>query len=78
MEYLERFDDGKELSGIENQIRFFAEQSEVSKVADYWGQFEWMKRIFSFIIPMGDKIEKEEHRIKIVKDLFMKYNLRND
>ena len=33
-----------------------------------------MKRIFSFIIPMKDKIEKEEHRMKIVKDLFKKFN----
>ena len=33
-----------------------------------------MKRIFSFLIPMEDKIEKEEHRMKIVKDLFRKFN----
>ena len=36
-----------------------------------------MKRIFTFIVPMGDKIEKEEHRMKIVKDLFSKYCLRD-
>ena len=46
-------------------------------MSDYWGQFEWMKRIFSFIIPMKDRIEKEEHRMKIVKDLFKKFNLKD-
>ena len=78
MTYLDDFYNGKELSGIENQIRFFAQQSSASKVAEYWGQWEWMKRIFSFIIPRKNVVEKEEHRMKIVKDLFRKFNLRDE
>ena len=74
MTYLDDFYNGKELSGIENQIRFFAQQSSASKVAEYWGQWEWMKRIFSFIIPRKNVVEKEEHRMKIVKDLFVDLN----
>ena len=33
-----------------------------------------MKRIFSFIIPMKNRAENEVHRMKIVKDLFRKFN----
>ena len=33
-----------------------------------------MKKIFSFIIPMGSRVEKEEHRVKIVKALFNKFD----
>ena len=36
----------------------------------FWGIWEWMKRIFSFIIPMDGQIQREKLRMKIVKDIY--------